>query len=194
MAETSGTCKLSVADIVTAFDERTVGSKVIDHSLFMKNLISAIENFDWQTCNFPGQAYIELPINSGVSSGNAKRSDNPEDYVVRKYRDRIRMFLKRPAYNPVTHLAVVVYTLDAYLNDPDVSKEEFDRISGENPSHVLVAVLASSGKPAKMSVYTFVRNLAGANNEAMIWTADEIREKAKEIIDDINDSFMTVSD
>ena len=45
---------------------------------------------------------------------------------------------------------------------------------------MLVAVLAFAGPKAPLSPYRLVHNLAGGNNEAAQWTADEIRAKALE--------------
>jgi hypothetical protein len=82
---------------------------------------------------------------------------------------------------PVDNVAVIMYTLAAYLQDPDCSEDERRRVLDMRPTHVLVAALASAGKPSTLTAHRFVWNLAGGNNEALAWTADEIRQKAKEI-------------
>lgn len=189
--------RLAVSDIVTAFDEMTIGSKVIWPEVFRANVKRAILDFDWNSCPYPGQAFIEMPVNvpNGVLPGQAPQSDDPEDYVIRKYRGRVSLFLKRPKASPsLDHLAVVVYEVGAYLNDPDVTQEEAERIFMEGATHVLVAVLASSGPSSPMSPWTFVHNLAGGNNEALQWTAEEIRAKAKEIIEYEDNGMKTVAD
>lgn len=190
--------RVSVSDIVTAFDDKAIGSKVIWPEVFMANVKRAIRDFDWSGCSYPGQAYIEMPVDvpNGVLPGQAPRSQDPDDYVVRKYRGRISMFLQRPPAPLIRlkHLAIVAYELDAYLNDPDVSQEEAERVFAEGATHVLVAVLASVGPPSPLSPWTFVHNLAGGNNEALQWTADEIRAKAREIIDYEANGLVTVAD
>jgi len=194
---------IALADIVTAFDRETIGSKVLDEGGFLVILANAMEAFDWSTCRQPGQAYIQLPQEACalVSGGVGKRTQDPEDYVIRMNRDQIGLYLKRQRTEyctpdaahpndffftrslaaPVDNVAVVVYTLDAYLADPDCTPEETARVKDMGATHVLVAVLASAGKPSTLTAHRFVHNLAGGNNEALAWTADEIRQKAKEI-------------
>ncbi len=176
---------IGLADIVTAFDERTIGSKVVDAQGFMVALSNAMEAFDWTACRQPGQAYIALPKEACafVSGGVGHRTQDPSDYVIRRNRGDVGLYLKRRHAAPVDSVAVVVYTLDAYLRDPDCSEDERRRVMDMGLTHVLVAVLASSGKPSTLTAHRFVANLAGGNNEALAWTADEIRQKAKEIKD-----------
>jgi hypothetical protein len=68
------------------------------------------------------------------------------------------------------------------VRDPDVAYDDVARI--ENATHVLVAVLAYAG-PADppLTPYRLVWNLGGGNREAALYTADEIRAKAKDCID-----------
>lgn len=177
---------IGLADIVTAFDEATIGSKVTSDK-FMPCVADAMKAFDWSTCQEPGQAYIQLPqeVCALVSGGVGKRTQDPEDYVIRVHRDQVGMYLKRnkTLAAPVDNVAVVVYTLDAYLKDPDCTPEEAERVKTLACTHVLVAVLASCGKPSTLTAHRFIANLSGGNNEALHWTADEIRQKAKEILE-----------
>lgn len=192
--------RIGLADIVTAFDEMTIGSKVVDKQRFMVFLADAMEAFDWSACREPGQGYIVLPKDAcaSVSGGVGHRTQDPRGYVIRIHRGDVGLYLRRRRYVPVmgglTHMvesiaapvdnvAVVVYTLDAYLRDPDCSEDERRRVMDMGLTHVLVAVLASCGKPSTLTAHRFVANLAGGNNEALAWTADEIRQKAREIKD-----------
>lgn len=177
--------RIGLADIVTAFDRKTIGSKVLDDAKFLTCLADAMEAFDWTACRQPGQAYISLGKEACafVSGGVGHRTQNPDDYVVRLNRGDVGMYLKRRHAAPVDSLAVVVYTLAAYVQDPDCSDDERKRVMDMGLTHVLVAVLASCGKPSTLTAHRFVWNLAGGNNEALAWTADEIRQKAKEIRD-----------
>lgn len=195
---------ITLADIVTAFDEKTIGSKVLDENGFMVALADAMETFDWSTCRQPGQAYLTLDKKACafVSGGVGHRTQDPEDYVIRRNRGDVGMYLKRYRTEyctpdaehpepfvtrslaaPVDNVAVVVYTLSAYVQDPDCSDDERKRVMDMGSTHVLVAVLASCGKPSTLTAHRFVHNLAGGNREALAWTADEIRQKAKEIKD-----------
>jgi hypothetical protein len=176
--------RIGTSDIVTAFDDISIGSRVIWPEVFRANVKRAVLDFDWDSCDHPGQAYIVMPtgVPNGVLPGNAPHTHNLEDYVVRKHRGRVGLYLKRPSgWTKVDHLAIVVYELDAYINDPDVSQEEAERLFLEGATHVLVAVLASSGPASPLSPSMLVHNLAGGNNEALAWTGDQIREKAREI-------------
>lgn len=186
--------KIGLSDIVTAFDEVSIGSKVIWPEVFMANVKRAISDFDWDSCDYPGQAYIVMPLGvpNGVLPGNAPRTQDPDDYVIRKYRNEVGMYLKRPQGLELTHLAIVVDNLHAYINDPDVSPEEAERVIKADYTHILVAVLASCEEPSTLSPHRFVYNLAGGNHEALSWTATEIRQKATEI--KASSKWVTVAD
>ena len=174
---------LGHADILTAFNGQSIGSKVINHFEFTCILTEAIKNFDWGTCRQPGQAYIKLPEHAckHVSAGVGKRTHNPNDYVIRLHRDKVSLFLKRDLAVGVDNVASVVYTVDAYINDPDITDSEMRRVKEAGYTHMIVAVLASVGQHSPLTPNRFIHNLAGGNREALLWSADEIREKAKEI-------------
>ena len=174
--------KIEKSNIVTAFDKKTIGSKVVNPSKFEGFLAEAIRQNDPSKDRVPGQHFISMPAESfgTVSAGVGVRTVNPGDYILREYRGQVDVYLRREFAAPVESLAVVVYTVEAYLADPDVSPDEADRISGSGASHVLVAVLASAGPRAPLSPKRFVHNLVGGNREAMAWSADEIRAKAVE--------------
>lgn len=76
-------------------------------------------------------------------------------------------YLKRKFAARVEHGSAVVYTIDAYLNDPDVTDEERDELARCEYTHILVAVLASAGPKPPLGPYRFVHNLAGGNREAL---------------------------
>lgn len=175
------------ASIVTAFNDMAIGSRVVHEDAFMRYLTAAVEATNFEDQRVAGQAVVELPPKAflTVSAGVGKRTHDPSDYVVRRYRGKVRLFLRRELAEPVESLSVVVYTKEAYINDPDVQGDprEVARIEKENPTHVLVAVLASAGPPSPLSPGRLVHNLAGGNNEALAWDADEIRAKARESLD-----------
>jgi hypothetical protein len=177
--------KIERANIVTAFAEKTIGSKVTMACAFSAALIKAVEAFDFGAQRVPGQGLIKLPNEACafVSAGVGKRVDDESAYVVRLHRGRCSAYLKREHAAPVEGVAVVVYTVAAYLADPDVAGDaaEVGRIARETPTHILVAVLAFAGPQAPLPPIRFVHNLAGGNKEALTWTADEIRAKAAEI-------------
>jgi hypothetical protein len=178
--------KIALADIVTAFDDFTIGSKVTDRDGFFDALTKAIEAHDFSTDRIPGQAFIVCPdAIPFVSAGDGKRTDNPEDYIPALHRGQVGLYLKREKAGEVQFCAAVVYTKEAYLKDPDVTHEEAERIG--DADYVLVAVIASSGPESPLSPYRFVHNLAGGNREAQVWTGDEIRDRAKDILAHANE-------
>lgn len=174
------------ANIFSAARQSTIGTKVLDVDAFMAALGQAVDEHDFEGDRVPGQGFITLPesVFPLVSAGVGKRSVDPEDYVLRVHRGRVNTYLRRASAAEVESLACVVYTREAYLADPDVQEdtEEFERISNSHATHVLVAVLAAAGPRAPLTPHRFLANLAGGNREAEVWSAEEIRTKAEEIL------------
>lgn len=186
--------KIAHANIVSAFSRNTVGTKVTDPDLFLDLLNHAVERTDFKDQRVAGQAFI--PLNDAidhVSGGVGVRTSNPEDYVVRNYRDSVSLFLRREFAEPVETLSVVVYTREAYLADPDVMTDPKEGKRIGDATHVLVAVLAASGPRSPLSPGRLVSNLAGGNKEALVWSGDEIREKAREA-SEYHNNYCTVAD
>jgi len=181
--------RVGVSDILTAFNDSTIGSKVFSKKRFMTDLREEIVKVDFGICRVPGQAYILLPGHfcHYVSAGVGRRTTSPDDYITRFYRGQVGLYLKRQFASEVDKVAVVVYTTEAYLNDPDITQTEAEWVKDRGYTHMLVAILASSGPPSPLTPYRFIHNLAGGNREAEKWTADEIRERAKEIINYSNE-------
>lgn len=188
---------IGVSDILTAFDDVSIGTKVTNPIKFYEILTKAINDFDWSTCRMRGQAYIELGPEaiSCVSSGVGKRTKLPSNYIIRTHRDRVGLYLRREwACEEVTGVAVVVYTNEAYRLDPDVTDEEIERMESGDCSHMLVAILAHPpGYKSPLTPNRFIKNLAGGNREALEWTAEEIRQKAAEISEHSN-TWIVVAD
>jgi hypothetical protein len=188
------TVRLALASILPAFEQYSavVGSKVTNREFFLASVSEAVERFDFTAANptvtTPGQGRVELSraACAYVSSGVGKHVNDPAAYVLRSWRGSVGAYLKRNHAAPVDSVAVMVYTVDAYLADPQVAADadEVSRIrdlwSNEGPTHVIVAVLASSGPPSPLSPGRLVSNLAGGNKDALAWNADTIRAKARE--------------
>lgn len=188
--------KIALSSIVTAFTPQTVGTKVTNPTGFWEVVRAAVAAHDFALDKIPGQGFILVPEASQFVSGGVGRNvDDPTAYVLRSYRGKVHAYLKRDFAAPVEGCAVVVYSTAAYLADPDIEETpgEADRIKAEDPTHILVAVLAFSGPKTVLSPYRFVKNLAGGNNEALAWNADEIRAKAREIASQ-TDEWSTVAD
>lgn len=182
--------QFQVSNVCSAFADRTIGTKVLDREAFFALLDAALEHYDTSDDRVPGQHYIVLPpeATTCVSAGVGYRTDNPNDYILRSHRGRVNAYLKRERLAQVSSVAVVVYTRGAYLADSDASTDPLEadfegtRIRDSVATHVIVAVLASAGPPSPLTPYRFAANLAGGNNEALTWTADQIRAKAAEVV------------
>jgi len=183
------------SNICSAFGTHSViGSKVINHAEFNRILLAAVAAHDFSADRIPGQGFILIPeAIPFVSSGVGRPTENPDDYALHLYRGRVSAFLRRERAAVAESCAAVIYTLQAYLDDPDITPEEAERVNRLGPAYVLVAVLASSGPRSELGPYRFTANLAGGNHEAQVWTADEIRAKAKDIMG-YDNSWTTVAD
>lgn len=180
--------KFEIYGDLTAFKSTgVIGSKVIDTDSFMAALTSAVDSHDSSGDRAEGQHFVHLPESawSSVSAGVGHKSKDPDDYVVRTHRGQPGMFLRRDKAAEVEGLACVVYTRDAYLNDPDIADEpeEEARIKASDCTHVIVAVLAFAGPKAALTPYRLVYNLAGGNNEVNDWDMFDVRTNAKETLE-----------
>jgi ABC-type uncharacterized transport system auxiliary subunit len=125
--------------------------------------------------------------NEFVSGGLGRRVNDESRYVVRTHRGRVDAFLARQWAEPVVDVAAVVYTMKAYLLDPEIGEDERERmrrLGRLDATHVLVAVLAAcSGAPTPLTPYRFVANMAGGNNDnPASWGEARLRETALAII------------
>ena len=146
----------------------------------MKAARAAVEAHNFAEDRVSGQGFLVCPeAIPFVSAGDGLRTEDPWDYIPALHRGEVSLFLKRERAGEVQFCALVVFTSEAYLADPEVTPEEAARVEGA--THVLVAVIASSGPEAPLTPQRFVANLAGGNREALAWDADEIREKARAI-------------
>lgn len=184
---------LAISNIVSAFSTTTIGTKVVDHARFLSLVDSAISTYDWSACRQAGQGFINLPPEaiSLVSAGCGKHTHNQDDYVVRTHRGEVGLYLKREKAEVCTGVAVVVYTREAYNNDPQVI--EGNRQVSDEYTHVLVAVLGFAGPKPEVGMGRFVINLAGGNNEYAQYTKEEVVMKAK-ACHEYNSQWCTVAD
>lgn len=194
------------SNICSAFSDKTIGTKVVrDKEKALELIEKAIINFDYPE---NGQGFIVLPeLIPFIRSGDAPTSVEVSDWVLRSYRGKVNKFLRGELANeiPVTFCALVAYTKEAYLVDPDVCGSEEDgippdtvemqRVKNElDCTHVLVTVLGTGGPKPTVSPFRFVMNLAGGNNEYKDMTGDTIRQKAREIKESLSSSWATVAD
>ncbi len=184
-------------------ENRTVGSKVTNVEVFLRILSEALASHDTDGDEVAGQHCVELPVTdellAAVTSGVGARQGRTEaDYVLRDHRGITGAYLKRECALPAESVRVIVYTLEAYVSDPDVPAEEAERVTrpfviqqdgvkfwhpqitettpdAEKISHVIVAVLADAGPKAPLSPRRFVANLAGGNN-AMVARLEAIED------------------
>jgi hypothetical protein len=71
--------------------------------------------------------------------------------------------------------------------------EELQRIKAEEPTHVIVAVLAFAGPKAPISPLRFVANLGGGNRDFEAYDKAKLVEMAKES-NSYHTEWSTVSD
>lgn len=157
---------IMLANIVTAFAEKTVGTKVTKPKEFMELLTAAVEatNFDEQQTK--GQALIKLDgAVTMVSCGEGLRTQDPADYINVLHRGVVEQFLKRARACECTGVSAVVYTPLAYATDPEVTKEEIERVTAAGATHILVAVLAHGGPRSQRSPARLVAGMAGENHD-----------------------------
>ena len=186
--------KIAFSNICSANCSEAIGSKIINDEGFCDATCKAIEEYDFTACRVPGQGFIHLPKEASkfVSAGVGPRSTDPRDYVLREHRGIVTPYLKREFAAPVTGVALVVYTREAYIRDPDITPAEVERI--RDATHVIVAVLAYAGpESSPLPPYRLVWNLAGGNLEALTWTIEEVRAKAKAAIE-YDNLWVTVAD
>jgi hypothetical protein len=173
------------SNICSAFSAEVIGSRVTNQQEFLNVLESAIAVHDASKDGVSGQHSITLSdvVFEFVSAGVGKRSVDPDDYVLRNHRGRVLACLRRGKAAQVEAVVVIVYTCEAYLADPEVVNDsvEFSRVKESDCTHVLVAVLASTGPRSPLTAHRFVSNLSGGNKEVLGWSIEEIRSKANEI-------------
>jgi len=183
-----------VCNICSAFNPSTIGTKVTNPLKFLGILKDALAQYDASKDRVPGQHFVVLPetVLEFVSAGVGHRTANVQDYNLREHRGIVSAFLKRELAEKATGCAVVLYTLEAYKNDPEVDMSEVANFHPET-THVVVAVLAFAGPRSPLSPGRFVSNLAGGNLEALTYSGDDIRRMAKEI-NDYQNQWATVAD
>ena len=177
-----------VSNVCSAFELKTIGTKVLDPVKFTAILRTALETYDTTKDHTPGQHFVLLHEGAlkYVSAGVGKHLVDEYAYVVRSHRGHCSAFLKREFAAAPTGIAVVVYTLDAYKADPEVDPKEIASFPA-GVTHVIVAVLAFAGPKAPLTPYRFVSNLAGGNNDADTYNIEDVRKMAREIIAYSND-------
>ncbi len=172
----------AVSNVCAAFSPTgNIGTRVLNQGGFSTALSLALRSYDATNDRVPGQHFVVVPeampyVSAGVGRNEFRTADQ---YVVREHRGRMGAYLKRKYAAPVTGVAVVVYTRAAYMADPEVSADEVAAMG--NATHVVVAVLGFAGPNPPLSPHRFVSNLAGGNNEAKTYTADDIRRMATDI-------------
>jgi hypothetical protein len=175
--------KIAFSSICSANASETIGSKITNDAGFTAVTLKAVEAYDFEGARVPGQGFIVCPeLVPFVSAGVGERSSDPTRYVCREHRGHVSAYLKREFAAPVTGCALVVYTRAAYVRDPDVNDDEVERLG--DATHIIVAVIAyTDDAPSPLPPYRLVWNLAGGNREAALYSADEIRSKAKAAIE-----------
>ena len=161
---------IAPSNIWQAEEPTAVGSKVGNSPAFRSAIQGLITSHDPSNDRARGQHFIMLSPEvidaSAITCGVGRKSSNVDDYVKRFWRGSVKCFLKRELAVRCTWCAVIVYTKDAYLGDPQMEDEERLRVESSTTTHYLVALLANGdGVPDARSPYRLVDSLAGGNNE-----------------------------
>jgi len=193
--------ELSIAhsSIVGCYCPVTIGTKVTAPESFTRALHDAVGKHPWET-SLNGQALLSLSgANEFVSGGVGVRVNDESRYVARTHRGRVELFLRREYAAPVQSVSAVIYTVEAYLRDPEIGADESERIQRTirtcDTTHVLVAVLAATtAAQPPMSPYRFLANMAGGNtdNPAM-WGEARLLEMARNVVE-YDNTWCVVAD
>ena len=168
-----------------AFTRSPIGTRVQDRAAFFAGVHAALSCHDTSTDWADGQHKVTLPLSlaerAGVTCGIGRNTRNLNQYILREYRGVVDHYLHRRNALKATRLECIVYTRDAFLNDPDVIAKGW--AVDPKATHVIVAVLAwPDGVPERTprSARRLVACLAGGNKEADAWTLETIREMSAE--------------
>ena len=158
-----------------------MGTQVQSKEAFVSALTKALAKHDTTDDRAKGQHFIHMDPSiiedAGVSCGVGPASEDPSAYHLVNWRGRVNAYLKREHAAKPESVAVAVYSKDAWAVDPDVIEADLPACEGD---YCIVAIFANAaGTPNAYGSHRLVANLAGGNNEAKNWTADEIRRLAE---------------
>jgi len=188
--------EISVSNVCTAFDKMPIGTGVMHRNNFLTALLARIEQTDFGTL---GQVYIDLPEALLCVSGGLARREGVRHVNVRAHRGQFGVYAPRVLAEPPEKLGVVVYTIKAYLADPEVDEEEARSLIWSQAKYVIVAVLSAPkgvGGDGVMGTYRFTSNLASGNNKYKPengYTLDKAISDAKLCLEYEN-TWITVAD
>ena len=170
---------LSVAPTCQSFTGG-MGTQIENSDAFMSALTEAMAKYDTSNDRAEGQHFIHMDpsviSDAGISCGVGRASEDPSAYHLVNWRGKVGAYLKREHAAAPESVNVSVYSASAWANDPDVIKAGLPACEGD---YCIVGVFANAaGTQDAYGSHRLVANLAGGNNEAKHWTADEIREKA----------------
>jgi hypothetical protein len=161
----------------SAFEDATVGSKVIDSPAFFSYLEEALPNIN--------RKYVPMLEESFKTTlggvGKIPTLMSPEKSQVATHRKEKGLYLAREYACEVSGLGVIVYTYDEYANDAQGVPHDLAKMEG--CTHVIVAVLAAAGPEPPVSPKRFLANIAGGNKDFMGLTYAEYAEMAEEVLD-----------
>ena len=164
------------------FSTSSVGTFVQKPMALHASVEAALESYQ-----FPenGQGFVSLPEEAwnSVLPGEARRTQNPEDYVNRLHRGKVGQFLDRTKVElpALSGVAAIVYTAEAFLADPQTSDEEKRDFVEAGYTHVWVTTLAFAGPKPPVTSWRFVVNLAGGNAAYADKTLEELVAEAQAI-------------
>ena len=135
-----------------------------------------------------GQGFVPMPdsVKGFVVPGAAKRNLLSEKTgIIRNHRGEDILCVDRSKVDvgEADSVAAIVYTMQAFLNDPEngLSSEEKTQLLNGEFTHVLVTTLAFKGPKSPLTPHRFMHNVAGGN-AAYASTNPHIVERAKEAV------------
>jgi hypothetical protein len=193
------TINVKVSSFAIQFNETGVGSRVLDRARLIDFTSKRLETYKFPVegdDNFVNEGEGVMPLNEAletVGSGTASRADCEEaDIFPHVHRDVEEMFASRDKACKAEGLSMVMYTWANYSSNNGVKPEEkLSLAEGEEPTHIIVAVLASAGPDPQVSEVRFLANLEGGKYDNMSFEEQDVL--ADKVIA-YNEKWITVCD
>lgn len=140
------TFKIALANNVPAFSHSCVGARVLDPTRFAACVENVIATGDFQFEG--GLGWVNMPAAAFplVSGGTGKRTEDPDDYLLRAQNGRVDVYLKRKRADPVIKLDAIVRGREQHLARmrAEAQQQEVERILVSPATHFLIGVFATT--------------------------------------------------
>ncbi|KKW28677.1 MAG: hypothetical protein UY72_C0064G0005 [Candidatus Uhrbacteria bacterium GW2011_GWD2_52_7] len=168
-------------------ESRVVGYKIPDLEAFIAAVKDAFVNPDLNEVT-PGEFVISKPeISRLVKPGIGKRSNNPEDYVLRNHRGKVGAFLKREFAIPYADYNVIIWTLPRFSKESTESPSDFEDLTKFMKSGCTHALVGAKAASAVVDAEDFVRNIMDTPRQDFFTHPFEV------LVDDVRNSAQRVT-